>query len=454
MTGIVQNNVGRSSGLKKAPEVGGDAADWQTGDIKTSTFTAANGEGYFVDTNGGAVTANLPAGTAGAIVAFKDYRNTFDTNALTIAQNGSDKIGGSTVNATVDTQGVSITLVFIDSTRGWLVVNDGNQDQAPTATFISASGGTETTSGNFKIHTFTGPGTFTVNTISPVAPNNTVDYLVVAGGGSGAYFGGGGGAGGLRYYATGLPSPAPATPINNNSPAPGTSIAVTASAFPITVGAGGAKQPSTPNNGNSGSASSFSTVTSAGGGGGGAYAPSTGNNGLDGGSGGGAGNGEGSPGGNGGSGNTPVVSPIQGNPGGTAGKRQPGQPTYGAGGAGGGAMAAGAGVPTNCGASPAGTNGGVGAGFTCGHFGSSNGQCSSCVQYFSGGGGGTSSAGPVGGSGGLGGGGQAAPNPSAPNTNVGIDGTANTGGGGGGNRGGPAEGAGGSGIVVIRYRFQ
>ena len=47
--------------------------DWQTGSIKTSTFTAADGEGYFVDTSSGAVTANLPAGSAGAIVSFSDY---------------------------------------------------------------------------------------------------------------------------------------------------------------------------------------------------------------------------------------------------------------------------------------------------------------------------------------------------------------------------------------------
>ena len=52
--------------------------DWQTS-IKTSTFTAVNGEGYFVNTTGGAITANLPAGTAGAIVAFKDYSGTFDS---------------------------------------------------------------------------------------------------------------------------------------------------------------------------------------------------------------------------------------------------------------------------------------------------------------------------------------------------------------------------------------
>ncbi len=42
--------------------------DWQTGSIKTTTFTAANGEGYFANTSGGAFTMNLPAGTAGNIV--------------------------------------------------------------------------------------------------------------------------------------------------------------------------------------------------------------------------------------------------------------------------------------------------------------------------------------------------------------------------------------------------
>ena len=36
--------------------------NWQTS-IKTATFTAANGEGYFVNTTGGAVTVNLPAGS-------------------------------------------------------------------------------------------------------------------------------------------------------------------------------------------------------------------------------------------------------------------------------------------------------------------------------------------------------------------------------------------------------
>jgi hypothetical protein len=50
--------------------------------------------------------------------------------------------------------------------------------------FIEATGGTVTTSGDYKVHTFTGPGTFAVtNAGSP--DFGYVDYLVVAGGGSG-----------------------------------------------------------------------------------------------------------------------------------------------------------------------------------------------------------------------------------------------------------------------------
>ena len=48
----------------------------------------------FVNTAGGAFEVNLPAGTAGAIVALQDYNNTFDTHALTVDPNGSEKING------------------------------------------------------------------------------------------------------------------------------------------------------------------------------------------------------------------------------------------------------------------------------------------------------------------------------------------------------------------------
>jgi hypothetical protein len=68
--------------------------------------------------------------------------------------------------------------------------------------FICASGGTITQVGDYRIHTFTGDDTFTINT-APTPGNNNVDYLVVAGGGGGAGSnGGGGGAGGFRESHT------------------------------------------------------------------------------------------------------------------------------------------------------------------------------------------------------------------------------------------------------------
>src|SRR6056300_1328265 len=83
--------------------------DWQTGSIKTSTFTAANGEGYFANTSGGSFNMNLPAGSAGAIVSVADYTNTFQTNSLTVVPNGTDKIGGVNASRALSTDGQSVT---------------------------------------------------------------------------------------------------------------------------------------------------------------------------------------------------------------------------------------------------------------------------------------------------------------------------------------------------------
>ena len=257
------------------------SASWTT-TVKTNSdsgFTAVAGEGYFLNTTAGTISVNLPAGTAGAVVAFKDYAGTFDTNKVTLVQNGSDKIGGSTVNATLDTEGIAVTLVFIDSTQGWLVTDDGLQTSAATASFIAATGGGVTTSGDFKIHSFTGPGTFCVSALSNTPANNNVDYLVVAGGGSGSCnASGGGGAGGFR-----LGSDVPGKP---GLAAAGHTVSV--QGYPITVGAGATMTPSCTVNAN-GSNSIFSSFTAAGGGGGGAAGPAGPNrNGQAGGSGGGA----------------------------------------------------------------------------------------------------------------------------------------------------------------------
>ena len=418
--------------------------DWQTGSIKTTTFTAASGEGYFVDTNGGAVTANLPAGSAGAIVSFQDYRNTFDTAALLVVPNGSEKINGGAGGVSLTTEGEGITLVYIDSTIGWRSIQD-NDFATTGSNFIVATGGTETTSGNCKIHTFTGPGTFAVSGISPCAANNKVSYLVVAGGGGGGSFhGGGGGAGGYREAKSPV-TPYTASPLDGGSP---NAITVTASSFPITVGAGGAGKkgptaPGGPSNQTDGSSSIFSTVTSAGGGKGGGDTGSANQVGSAGGSGGGGQNGASGnqSGPAGGAGNTPPVSPSQGFPGGTAGSDDT---TFRGGGGGGGATAAGNNV--NPGASPTSAADAVGPGGA----GATTSINATPTAYAGGGGGGGTAAVSTAG---AGGGGTGGTNPSPTQA---TSGTANTGGGGGGsgNPDSSIAGSGGSGIVIIRYKYQ
>ena len=100
----------------------GGGTDWQA--VKTSaTFTAVASQGYFINTTSNAIEMDLPAGTLGDEVAFIDYAGTFDTNALTIDPNGSEKIMGSTDSLTISVERAGNTLVYTDGTQGWLLKN-------------------------------------------------------------------------------------------------------------------------------------------------------------------------------------------------------------------------------------------------------------------------------------------------------------------------------------------
>jgi hypothetical protein len=93
---------------------------WQA--VKTTGFTAVAGEGYFCDTSSAGFTATLPATpTLGDEVTFVDYAGTFDTNNLTIAPNGAEKIQGSAASLTVSVERAGLTLVYTDGTQGWLL---------------------------------------------------------------------------------------------------------------------------------------------------------------------------------------------------------------------------------------------------------------------------------------------------------------------------------------------
>jgi hypothetical protein len=177
--GATITNNGTATGFGRTGTV-----NWDT-TPKTTTVTAVSGVGYFVDTTTTTLTVNLPAGTAGSIVAVSDYANTAATNNITIAPNGTDKINGRNENAKITTNGVSVTLLYIDSTRGWKDINDATLDVTGISPFVAATGGTVLTCGNFKTHVFTGPGTFTVTSAGTPVGSNSVEYLVVAGGGGG-----------------------------------------------------------------------------------------------------------------------------------------------------------------------------------------------------------------------------------------------------------------------------
>jgi hypothetical protein len=289
--------------------------------------------------------------------------------------------------------------MWFDSTSGInaMKVYNGTAWKFMSDPPFSATGGTITTSGGYKIHTFTSSGTFTASTAG------TVEYLIVAGGGGGAEYGGGGAGGFLT--ATGM--------------------TIGSGAHAVTVGAGGANATAGNVRGSNGANSSFNSITSIGGGGGAsAAAPKTGAVG-------GSGGGGGSDGGDmsGGAGTS-----GQGNAGGAGASSHP----YYVGGGGGGAGAV----------------GGAGSSYTGGSGG--NGLASSIsgssVTYAGGGGAtgywyqGTGVAGAAG----TGGGGSG----TVYGSNIsGGNGTANTGGGGGGAEfvGSHRAGSGGSGIVIVRY---
>ena len=336
---------------------------------------------------------------------------TKSTSEPTISTNPSGGVGTTWLRTTTGEM-----YCCTDATAGanvWTNIGDGVGSVSPYTPMV-ATGGTITTDGDYKVHSFTSSGNFQITTLGDDA---VVEYLVVAGAGGGGAtgmdsraYGGGGGAGGYRTA---------------------TDFSVSATTYTITVGGGGTYSAD-------GSDSVFSSITSISGGAG----NEDDDNGASGGSGGGGGGKNG--GGSGGAGTA-----GQGYAGGS------GSTSHGhaAAGGGGGANAAGGDAGH---AVSAGGDGGDGK---------SNDITGSAVTYAGGGGGCNMVNTPQnnGGAGGGGDGGYLCESSSCINESDGNPGTANTGGGGGGGaRTSPGVrsdyfrngGTGGSGIVIIRYKFQ
>ena len=84
-----------------------------------TAYTAVNKDQVLANTSANPITVTLPASPSiGSEVTFIDARGTWGSNNCIINRN-SQPINSGTNNLTLNTNGQAITLVYIDSTRGW-----------------------------------------------------------------------------------------------------------------------------------------------------------------------------------------------------------------------------------------------------------------------------------------------------------------------------------------------
>ena len=84
-----------------------------------SPYTNVAGAQILANTTSAVITVTLPAtASTGDEVTIIDARGTWGSNNLTVGRNGL-KINTGTSNLTLSNNGQSITLVYVDATRGW-----------------------------------------------------------------------------------------------------------------------------------------------------------------------------------------------------------------------------------------------------------------------------------------------------------------------------------------------
>ena len=414
---VIVGNLGTTSGSANiALQVGNTTID--TG--SNYSFTNVNGDGSSAASSRASNQAQIyidysayPTTTLTStyIWQVQNYSNTTTNKTVLGRSNTASRGTNATVGLWRSTAAINTIKLDTQSTTFLSGSTFSLYGIASEETSAKATGGMVTSDSTYWYHTFTSTAAF--------VPKQSLscDYLVVAGGGAGGNTAGGGGGGGGGFRT-------------------GDSLAVTATNYTVTVGAGGAIDTNPPAAGGSGSDSVFSTITSTGGGGGGGG--NVGNPARNGGSGGGGGVTGDLVSSARGLGNTPSTSPSQGNNGGTSLGVGSGATRRYTGGGGGGAGAVGSNADgTNAG------NGGVG---TATSF------TGTSTTYAGGGGGGAGREGSASsvtrGTGGTGGGGAG-----ADTGNDSVAGTTNRGGGGGGGDQVDSKlpSNGGSGIVIIRY---
>lgn len=106
--------------VTSASNVVAGSSSWN---VVTSAYTAVNGDRILADTSSAAFTITLPASpSVGQQVTITDAGRSFSTNNLTVNGNGS-KILGVAQNLILDVAYQCTTLVYYNSTHGWVFGN-------------------------------------------------------------------------------------------------------------------------------------------------------------------------------------------------------------------------------------------------------------------------------------------------------------------------------------------
>ena len=103
-------------------------ADWQAS-IKTANFTAEAGKGYLVNSSSSTVTITLPSNpTIGDKISVIDYSSSASANNIILSS--TNNIEGSSGDKRINYNKASVNLVYLDSTKGWLVESAANESSS------------------------------------------------------------------------------------------------------------------------------------------------------------------------------------------------------------------------------------------------------------------------------------------------------------------------------------
>jgi len=123
MSGTIESNISNQSGSIAVTPAG---INWVSSVVTASTVTVVAGNGYWINTTSNACTITLPASAeAGDNIVIVDYARTWGTNAVTLDSNGLNFQGqADTFTVEYTTDGQSVNLIYSDSTKGWIPLED------------------------------------------------------------------------------------------------------------------------------------------------------------------------------------------------------------------------------------------------------------------------------------------------------------------------------------------